>query len=359
MKGSKGHTGLMGLQGLPGHPGLPGEKGAPGETGLPGKEGDLGPRGLPGRDGSPGPQGLPGPPGERGSPGDNGKTGPQGLPGPPGPPGPPGEGLGYDAASLAALLAQGPSNQKGPDPLSADEPLRLFGKEILPEEKRKIVLRAYEQLKASLERFKKPNGDKNNPGKTCRDIAVAHPELKSGNYWIDPNEGDERDAILVYCDMEKKASCVLPQPNKTPIITHARSHQEIWLSEMKKGMKITYKAHSNQITFLQLLSTHTVQNITLHCKNVVAYYDQQKQTYRKGLKLMSWNDAEITPKGNMRLRYEALEDECKVRSDDWAKTVVQYKSDLTTRLPIIDVAVRDVQDEKQEFWIEIGPACFT
>jgi hypothetical protein len=27
---------------------------------------------------------------------------------------------------------------------------------------------------------------------------------------------------------------------------------------------------------------------------------------------MAWNDAELTPKGNVRLRYEALIDECRV-----------------------------------------------
>lgn len=229
----------MGLQGPPGHPGLPGEKGDIGEAGPPGKDGEPGMRGLPGRDGSPGPQGLPGPPGDRGPSGDSGKAGPQGLPGPPGAPGPPGDGLGFDAASLASLLAQAPSNQKGPDPLS-DEPFRLFGKEILPEERKKIVLRAFEQLKSSFKRFKKPNGDKNNPGLTCRDILAAYPESKSGNYWIDPNEGDVRDAILVYCDMNKKASCVLPQPHKTSIVTHPRGEQEIWLSEMKKGIKVSF-----------------------------------------------------------------------------------------------------------------------
>lgn len=28
---------------------------------------------------------------------------------------------------------------------------------------------------------------------------------------------------------------------------------------------------------------------------------------------MSWNDVELTPRGNQRFRYEALEDECRVR----------------------------------------------
>lgn len=234
---------------------MPGEKGIAGELGPTGKDGEPGPRGLPGRDGSIGPQGLPGPPGERGPSGNSGKTGPQGLPGPPGPPGPPGDGFGFDAASFASLLAQAPSNQKGPDPLS-DEPFKLFEKEIMPEEKRRIVLQAFEQLKSSFEQLKRPNGEKDNPGLTCRDILAAYPAFKSGHYWIDPNEGDVRDAILVYCDMERKASCVLPQPSKTSVVTHPRGEQEIWLSEMKKGIKVFF-------TLLYLRNTC--------CKHIMAF----------------------------------------------------------------------------------------
>lgn len=170
----------MGLQGLPGALGLPGEKGMLGMTGLPGKDGEAGPRGSPGRDGNPGPPGLSGSPGGRGFPGEIGKIGSQGMPGPPGPPGPPGDGFGFDAANLAAILGQGAiNNQKGPDPLG-DEPLRNFGSKITEEERRDLVMKAYEQLKASFEKFKRPNGQKNFPGKTCRDIAAAYPEYESG-----------------------------------------------------------------------------------------------------------------------------------------------------------------------------------
>lgn len=87
----------------------------------------------------------------------------------------------------------------------------------------------------------------------------------------------------------------------------------MWLSSLGNGMQITYKADSNQISFLQLLSASAQQNITYHCKNSVAYYDLAKRTYRKGLKLLAWNDVEITPRGNQRFRYEAVEDECRVR----------------------------------------------
>lgn len=63
---------------------------------------------------------------------------------------------------------------------------------------------------------------------------------------------------------------------------------------------------------MQLLSAQARQNITYHCKNTVAYYDDKKRTYRKGLKLLAWNDVELTPRGNHKLRFEAVEDECKV-----------------------------------------------
>lgn len=75
--------------------------------------------------------------------------------------------------------------------------------------------------------------------------------------------------------------------------------------------QLTYKADSTQIGFLQLLSAQATQNITYHCKNSVAYFDATKHTFRKGLKLMSWGDIEITPKGN-KLRYEVIKDGCRV-----------------------------------------------
>lgn len=281
-----------------------------------------------------------------------------GPPGQPGPPGPPGDSMGYDAASLAAILAHGGQNQKGPDPLG-DEPVRLFGKEVTEQERRDLVIKAYENLKQSFERFKKPNGQKNSPAKTCRDLFVAYPEYASGEYWIDPNDGDTRDAILVYCNADTKESCVLPKPDRTPQISleDNREH-EVWLSEISNGMKITYKADSNQIGFLQLLSATGRQNITYHCKKTVAYYDITKRTYRKGIKLLAWNDAEITPKGNHRFRYDVLDDECRHRRSDWAKTTVSYQTDKSLRLPIVDIAIRDSGENDQMFWVEFGPVCF-
>lgn len=55
------------------------------------------------------------------------------------------------------------------------------------------------------------------------------------------------------------------------------------------------------------------QNLTYHCKNTIGYYDAETKSYKKGLKLVGFNDADITPRGNPKLRYKAIEDECKVR----------------------------------------------
>merc|ERR1711962_267551 len=171
MGGSKGHRGLIGLQGLPGPIGPPGDKGPPG---------------------SPGSNGEPGTPGSRGPSVIDGSVGPPGLIGAPGPPG---ESSGYDAAALSALLGQGTS--KGPDPLSADEPVRMFGPNLSDDEKKKLVIRAYKNLKESFEEYAKPDGGKNTPAKTCRDLHTAFPDKESGEYWIDPNGANPKDAILV------------------------------------------------------------------------------------------------------------------------------------------------------------------
>lgn len=144
----------------------------------------------------------------------------------------------------------------------------------------------------------KPNGQKNSPAKTCRDLFVAYPDYQSGEYWIDPNDGDIRDAILVHCDKETKATCIIPKPDKTPEISvHDKQEESNWLSEMSNGIRITYKSDSNQIGFLQLLSASAKQNITYHCRKTVAYYDVARRTYKKGIKLLAFNDVEITPRG--------------------------------------------------------------
>lgn len=46
------------------------------------------------------------------------------------------------------------------------------------------------------------------------------------------------------------------------------------------------------------------------------------------------------------------------RSDNWESSVIQFKTNNPQRLPIVDVALRDVGSNAQEFAIAVGPVCF-
>lgn len=220
-------------------------------------------------------------------------------------------------------------------------------------------MKAYERLKVSLDKFLKPDGSKEAPAKTCGDIKYHHPEFESGQYWIDPNGGDINDAIVVHCEMETGSSCVFPKPMQSQDITYDGKEHEPWLSEIDEGFTITYKADHTQLTYLQLMSTKAVQNVTFHCRNTIGYYDPTANNYRRGIKLLAYNDAEILPKANNRLRYKAILDECQHKSSNWARTIVEYQTDKPARLPLLDVAVRDVGRPQQMFRVELGLACFS
>lgn len=64
--------------------------------------------------------------------------------------------------------------------MGGDEPPRIFGKDLSEAERRELLLKAYNHVKESLERFRRPDGKKDAPARTCRDLYVAHPELPSG-----------------------------------------------------------------------------------------------------------------------------------------------------------------------------------
>lgn len=43
---------------------------------------------------------------------------------------------------------------------------------------------------------------------------------------------------------------------------------------------------------------------------------------------------------------------------NWGKTVFEYRTQKTARLPIVDIAPVDIGGPDQEFGIDIGPVCF-
>lgn len=263
---------------------------------------------------------------------------------------------------MTALFAQGQS--KGPDPLQGDDselPARLFGQEITDEERRNLITKAYEQLKTSYKKFLRPEGTKTSPAKTCRDLSYTHPDLPSGEYWVDPNEGDIKDAIVVHCDMEHKATCVLPQPSMTQEFNWVgRGSGITWLGEdIKPGFEFTYKADTNQLRFLQLLSSEAWQQLTYHCKKSVAVFDATRRNLRSAMQIMTAADTELKARGNRKFRYRVLEDGCKTKTATWSSTKIEYKTNKPQRLPFIDVGLRDVGESDQAFKIELSHVCFS
>lgn len=87
------------------------------------------------------------------------------------------------------------------------------------------------------------------------------PLFLCAQYWVDPNAGDPKDAILVHCDMEATphpATCIRAKPEASEEVAFATGQREVWFSDIPQqegGFRPTYKADSNQITFLQMLSS--------------------------------------------------------------------------------------------------------
>ena len=105
--------------------------------------------------------------------------------------------------------------------------------------------------------------------------------------------------------------------------------------------------YDSQITFLRLLSTQArqvntlnlsqslykliIQTVTYHCNNSVAYFDKANRDYAQALKLLGSNGVEFTAEGAEP--YTVIEDGCATGGQD--KTVIQYASKKTARLPIV------------------------
>ena len=133
--------------------------------------------------------------------------------------------------------------------------------------------------------------------------------------------------------------------------------KHVYFGEMQGGYRFDYSPTENirnganydsQITFLRLLSTQarqvsinisrlwffstfTFQTVTYHCNNSVAYFDKANRDYAQALKLLGSNGVEFTAEGAEP--YTVIEDGCATGGKD--KTVIQYASKKTARLPIV------------------------
>jgi len=96
----------------------------------------------------------------------------------------------------------------------------------------------------------KLGGSEKSVPRTCSDIYVADQSVRSDQYFVDPNSGDESDAIEVFCDFdaEKVKTCVQPYNNRV-------SPMEYMLGPID----------SSQIKFLQVNYRYATQVVNFDC----------------------------------------------------------------------------------------------
>lgn len=330
-----------------------------------------------------GQQGPMGPPGTRGTSGDIGAEGPPGDAGPVGPPGPAGPSS-FGAEDLFAGLYDYESNGGYPDEIAegdtaAGQSLPEFNEdEALPNNASDVlrtdtgVQATLKTLDGQLQDLRRPDGSRANPAKTCQDIRQCYPTKASGDYWIDPNQGNSRDAIQVFCNMETGQTCLSANPASVPrkiwwTKSTPSANKPVWFgADINGGTTFVYGDGAQpanvvavQLKLLRVLSADSHQNVTYHCRNSVAYRDEASGDLKKALLLRGSNGQDLRALGTARLRYTILEDSCSKPNGLWGRTVFEYRTQTNARLPIVDLAPMDIGQDDQEFGLEIGPVCFS
>uniref|UniRef100_A0AAQ5XWC5 Collagen, type XI, alpha 2 n=1 Tax=Amphiprion ocellaris TaxID=80972 RepID=A0AAQ5XWC5_AMPOC len=366
-KGPPGPIGPPGLPGLRGDSGAKGEKGHPGLIGLigpPGEQGEKGDRGLPGPQGSSGPKGenvsvtfipspllssptnKPGPQGIKGAKGASGGAGPKGekgVQGPPGPPGPPGEviqplPIQRSPKSKRSIDASQLLPESDPDMPASDAAGTEF---LMGSEGMEEIFGSLNSLRQEIETMRFPLGTQDSPARTCQDLHLSQPQLKDGEYWIDPNQGCSRDSFKVFCNFTHSETCLYPSKSINTF-SYVDSNGE------PVGVV--------QLGFLRLLSVQARQNLTYHCHRSVAWADRSaKNSYNRALHLQGANDEELSYETNPYIK--ALLDGCSYRKG-FDRTVLEINTPQVEHLPLLDIKVSDFGESNQQFGFEVGPVCF-
>lgn len=242
------------------------------------------------------------------------------------------------------------------------------------DEKQRSAIDALKEVSEQIKRLKNPTGDKNSPGRTCREIAAGAEDptaLKNGMFWVDPNGGGVSDAIEVFCRFADKLdatqTCLVPNTekyeNQAWFKTKPRTNDGMALfAEKFAESEFSYKTvkHKSQVKFLQYNAKQARQRVTIHCKNMNAIFDSQGMNYKNSVKLISFDEEEMNVHAKKAFRYKVIEDNCQDKNGEWGRAVIEVRGrkPRMQRLPILDVGFRDVGAD-QEFGIELGRACFS
>lgn len=218
------------------------------------------------------------------------------------------------------------------------------------------IFSSLESLKDELQTMKEPQGTITNPARSCRDLYLCHPEKPSGEYWIDPNGGSNRDAIKVECDMEKAGvTCISPEMNSVRKRKWTGENPGSWFSEYKQGGGVIgYNVTEPQFKFLRLLSSKAEQKFVLSCHNTVGWYDETTRDYSNALTMKSYDNTEVTYSPE-ETRFAIAEDSCSGKSSD-GQVIVDFNTRDVDILPIVDFKIND--ENAGKYGYSISDICF-
>jgi len=205
----------------------------------------------------------------------------------------------------------------------------------------------------------KPDGGLMFPGKTCRDLQLCHPNIESGEYFIDPNFGSTMDKFEVDCNFDngKAETCIRPKQRLFKAKMDSVATWRYLVSDLKSE-EISYDADEIALRFLRLNSAFARQNITYKCFNQHAHRDSNGDESRY-IMIKSADGAEIdTNKDRRPMFLEVLRDECNRKDGKWHSAVFELSTKKMNSLPISDVRILH-QDMANDFEIEMGPICFS
>uniref|UniRef100_A0A8C7H841 Collagen, type XI, alpha 2 n=1 Tax=Oncorhynchus kisutch TaxID=8019 RepID=A0A8C7H841_ONCKI len=396
-----GQTGtiLLLLSLFKGPPGLPGLRGEGGDKGEKGHSGLIGLIGPPGEQGEKGDRGLPGPQGTHGYKGETvsdtclslsllspmctvlfkslssvcvfqggaGPKGEKGVSGPPGPPGPPGDviqplPIQISKKSKRSIDASRMLSETDAEAVAAD----ATGTEFLTgSEGMEEIFGSLNSLRQEIETMRFPLGTKDSPARTCQDLKLGQPELKDGEYWIDPNQGCSRDSLKVFCNFTAGGeTCLYPSKSVDTVKLSSWTTEKpgSWYSEFATGSKLSYVDSNGepigvvQLGFLRLLSVQARQNLTYHCHRSVAWADRTANDgHKRALHFQGANDEDLSYETSPYIK--ALVDGCSYRKG-FDRTVVEVNTPQVEQLPLRDLKITDFGESNQKFGFEVGPVCF-
>jgi hypothetical protein len=193
------------------------------------------------------------------------------------------------------------------------------------------------ELAQQIDGVTKPDGSREFPAKSCKDLKLTFPEVQSGLYWMDPNAAKSADSFQAQCRFSGEAAETCIDAND--MILPEKEGERLWWHRFE------YPADSVQLELLRIGHTHSRQNFTFQCKNIAA-----------DLRVRTDDDQEL--EAGRRSILQVLSDTCSEKANTWEEAVLEIDTSLTSKLPIADVGVV-VDGEEGEFMLQMGPICFT